>query len=145
MTRKPFIINDYHLCQRLRWRASVFLLNRWRFRVEQCQSYSLGLLKVWAVFCCWFRVKLACLRRQRTNNKVYFLKSALECPGMEWCCKLAPEFSSLLSETALDANVFDVRTGVVMPHSISILSGSTLSVSMPVKLLADGVVVTAAV
>ena len=47
------------------------------------------------------------------------------------------EFSSLFSEVALavneEADVLDVRTGVVMPHSIRILSGSTFKVSMPVN------------
>ncbi len=62
---------------------------------------------------------------------------------MEWCCKLLI-FSSLFNEVALavreDNDVFEVKTGVVMPHSISILSGSTFNVSIPVNVFVDGVV-----
>jgi hypothetical protein len=42
-------------------------------------------------------------------------------------------FSSLLDDFKFE--VLDVNTGVVMPHSIRILSGSTLEVSVPVNVV----------
>ena len=73
------------------------------------------------------------LFRSKIKLKKYFLNIDLETPGIWWCCKLVVP-SSLFNEVALDVIgencVLEVSTGVVIPHSMRILSGSTLSVSM---------------
>lgn len=54
-------------------------------------------------------------------------------------------FSSLFRLVVLGvrgSDVLEVTTGVVMPHSIRILSGSTLSISLPVKVVVEGEVCT---
>lgn len=51
-------------------------------------------------------------------------------PGMAWCCKLVELNSSLFNEDTLAVKEDKfVITGVVIPHSIKIFSGSIVDMS----------------